>query len=446
MIPTAIGVSGTYYIKAVDSLGCFDIKPVDVIVNALPPTPVPQNDVYCLNDNTTSVFANVLVGHKLQWYEMNTAGGYLSISNPTPTSSTAGTITYYVSQISNRTGCESPKVNLDVKTNPLPVVTITPSSNPICYGSDLALKGLGAKTYTWDKGITDDTYFKIYASDKYTVTGIDSNGCVNTAFINMTVKELPVATASINPYQLCVGNSFNLVNYVTKGLRPYTFTITPANSNITAATNGSILGVSAGNAQLSYQVKDANGCVSNAISVFYIKISAPVASETFSMEAYINENLLVPTKTDSGYDKYEWTPRFNLNFYDDKNPTFNGEQRVYYTLRRTNPVNNCYVLDNYNITVATDGILLLPNAFTPNTDGLNDKLLVIKNQGILNLNYFKIYNRNGILVFQTSNLAEGWNGKVGSYVQESDSYFWIVEYVTKRGITVKKSGQVLLLK
>lgn len=154
----------------------------------------------------------------------------------------------------------------------------------------------------------------------------------------------------------------------------------------------------------------------------------------------------MPTKTDSGYDKYEWTPRFNLNFYDDKNPTFNGEQRVYYTLRRTNPVNNCYVLDNYNVTVATDGILLLPNAFTPNTDGLNDNLLVIKNQGILNLNYFKIYNRNGILVFQTSNLAEGWNGKVGSYVQESDSYFWIVEYVTKRGITVKKSGQVLLLK
>jgi len=445
-IPTAIGVSGTFYVKAIDIHGCFDVKPVNVVVNALPPSPIPKNDIYCLNDNTANVFANVLADHKLQWYDVNTAGAYFVIGNPKPSSSTAGTYSYFVSQISNITGCESPKVNLDVVTNPLPVVTINASQNPICYGSDLILKGIGASSYLWDKGVIDNVSFKILTSDKYNVIGTDLNGCKNNASIDIVVKELPVASELIIPYNLCVGNIFSLFKYVTKGQGPYQFFITSDNANIASYANGNILGMHGGSTKLSYQVKDVNGCLSNLANTVNIKIFEPVASQIFNYEAFYNDNFLIPTKTDSGYTFYDWSPKISLNFYDNKNPTFNGEDRVNYMLRRTDLVSKCYVLDQYNVNVTKDKVLLLPNAFTPNEDGLNDKLRVINNQGILSIISFKIYNRSGKMVFQTADMNEGWDGKVGGYMQESDAYYWIVQYVTKTGETLRKSGSVLLLK
>jgi gliding motility-associated-like protein len=101
--------------------------------------------------------------------------------------------------------------------------------------------------------------------------------------------------------------------------------------------------------------------------------------------------------------------------------------------------------------LVTNYIFEVPNAFTPNLDGTNDVLKIIKNYRVTGLNYFRIYNRTGQLVFETRALTEGWNGRrmgdMSGNILESDLYIWVAEFTNMNDAgPVKKSGTVLLLK
>jgi len=61
------------------------------------------------------------------------------------------------------------------------------------------------------------------------------------------------------------------------------------------------------------------------------------------------------------------------------------------------------------IFIASSSGIKVPNAFTPNGDGLNDEFRIM-NAGILELMEFKIYNRWGELVFETNDITKGWDG------------------------------------
>jgi gliding motility-associated-like protein len=105
--------------------------------------------------------------------------------------------------------------------------------------------------------------------------------------------------------------------------------------------------------------------------------------------------------------------------------------------------------------LVTNYIFEVPNAFTPNLDGTNDLLYIIKNYRVTDLAYFRIFNRTGQMVFESRNFADGWNGKKmgdpSGNVLESDMYIWIAEFTrmndTGGGTSIeRKTGSVLLLK
>jgi len=91
-------------------------------------------------------------------------------------------------------------------------------------------------------------------------------------------------------------------------------------------------------------------------------------------------------------------------------------------------------------------IFEVPNAFTPNGDGLNDELKVISNAGIRALNSFKIFSRSGNLVFESRDLSVGWDGRFKGNMLPSDIYYWTAVYVDVKNQTNSKSGTALLLK
>ena len=109
--------------------------------------------------------------------------------------------------------------------------------------------------------------------------------------------------------------------------------------------------------------------------------------------------------------------------------------------------------DNYDINyISTDleiltieRVIVVPNAFTPNGDGLNDVIKVVHNSTIFSLNYFKIYNRAGKLIFETKNIEEGWDGKLNGIVAESDAYYWLAEYNTWDNLLYQDKGSFILI-
>ena len=104
------------------------------------------------------------------------------------------------------------------------------------------------------------------------------------------------------------------------------------------------------------------------------------------------------------------------------------------------------VTTNASITPLSVIIFEVPNAFTPNGDGLNDVLKIISNAGIAELRSFKIYSRSGNLVFESRDLSRGWDGRFNNNLLPADIYYWTAVYVDRNNVTSPKTGTVLLLK
>ncbi|RYZ44822.1 MAG: gliding motility-associated C-terminal domain-containing protein, partial [Chitinophagaceae bacterium] len=89
--------------------------------------------------------------------------------------------------------------------------------------------------------------------------------------------------------------------------------------------------------------------------------------------------------------------------------------------------------------------VFVPSAFTPNGDGRNDVVRPIA-VGLSNIEYFRIYNRWGQLVFETTINGKGWDGKIQGAPQGTETYAWIVKGQDFTGKTVFEKGTVTLIR
>jgi gliding motility-associated-like protein len=87
----------------------------------------------------------------------------------------------------------------------------------------------------------------------------------------------------------------------------------------------------------------------------------------------------------------------------------------------------------------------VPNAFTPNNDGLNDQLLPFM-IGIKELKYFKIFNRWGELVFESHDTKKGWDGKYKGIPVQTHTLVWMLEGIGVDNKTYKAKGSTILMR
>ena len=98
-----------------------------------------------------------------------------------------------------------------------------------------------------------------------------------------------------------------------------------------------------------------------------------------------------------------------------------------------------------HVKVYTGPDLYVPTGFTPNGDGRNDVFTPFP-VGIKSLNYFRVFNRWGQVVFSTSTLHQGWDGRLGGREQSSGTYVWMAEAVSNQGKVITKKGVVTLIR
>jgi len=146
----------------------------------------------------------------------------------------------------------------------------------------------------------------------------------------------------------------------------------------------------------------------------------------------------------SGFSEFTWSPTSGLNNPLIQNPVAIIDQDVTYDVIAKDS-NGCSSTDEIHIKVYKGPDIYVPNAFTPNGDGLNDILRVIP-IGIQTFRYFVIYNRNGQKVFYTTNPALGWDGKIGNLTQGTNSFVWVAEGMDYKGNLVKRTGTAILIR
>ena len=91
-------------------------------------------------------------------------------------------------------------------------------------------------------------------------------------------------------------------------------------------------------------------------------------------------------------------------------------------------------------------MIQVPGAFSPNNDGLNDKLKAV-NADLARSFTLKVYNRNGQLLYSTTVPTEGWDGNYKGVKAETGTYVWQLRYIDPwTGKLVFTKGTSILLR
>lgn len=170
----------------------------------------------------------------------------------------------YTVTVTNVEGCAA-TTNVTVSVNPLPIITIN-GNTTICEGSNTTLTASGANTYSWNTG--DNTAsVNVTTSGTYTVTGVSTAGCSNTADVTVSVSQLPVITIT-GETDFCAGESTTLT---ANGGVTYLWSDNTTESTLTTSMAG------------SYQVTGYNeaGCTASVTVTVHVW---QLAATEFSVE------------------------------------------------------------------------------------------------------------------------------------------------------------------
>jgi len=129
--------------------------------------------------------------------------------------------------------------------------------------------------------------------------------------------------------------------------------------------------------------------------------------------------------TASGGVKYQWSPSQSLSDASLHNPMASPAVNTTYTVVVTD-INGCSDDGEVKVSIAPTGKIYIPNAFTPNSDGINDCFTIKGAQGSLMFE-LAIYNRFGEKVFYTNNPSNCWDGSFKGKPQPTGSFAYTLK-------------------
>lgn len=411
--------SGTYTVTGTSSNGCIGTSSVFVTVNPLPIINAGPDISVC---NGSAVQLNASGGVSYLW-----SNGLNNGSSFVPSSTAVYSVTG-----TDHNGCIATD-DIQVVVNPIPTVFAGADQN-ICDGNSVTLNAQGANTYSWSSGLINGVSFNLPVGQyAYTVTGTSAAGCSATDEITITVIPKPIV---------------NFDSDINTGCSPLqvTFTNTSPESQScqwnmhdgTSLISGNTVShkfMNFGDYTVSLTILGSNGC-SNTLSLEnYIHVLETPKASFFSNSAVITESngKINFFNTSTGADKYLWSfgdeSVGSIEFSPSHSYVYQSYGQYLVTLIAYND-NGCVDSISKWIRAQEEEIFYIPNAFTPNGNGLNDVFKPIFTSGYDEHNfYFAVYNRWGELIFETKDPELGWNGtsmKSGDLVGEGIYTYMVI--------------------
>ena len=146
----------------------------------------------------------------------------------------------------------------------------------------------------------------------------------------------------------------------------------------------------------------------------------------------------------SGGTNYVWSPTGPLNNPFIANPLATLFTDTYFHVLVTDAI-GCTDDDDVFIKVYEGPTYYLPNAFTPNGDGLNDVFRPIP-VGIRSTESFRVFNRYGEQMFETRKWMQGWDGTINGKPAATGTYVWMIKGIDTNGGVVEMKGTVILIR
>jgi gliding motility-associated-like protein len=268
----------------------------------------------------------------------------------------------------------------------------------------------------------------------YKVTVTDVNGI--TISKQMDVREYEISAYAFVSSQDCQ-TTISLI--VSDGIEPYQFSIDNGNSfQPSAVFNNQKDG-------LYYAViKDNADCT---LHLEHFSITSPdplkitgVRTKDVSCSDLSNGKIIVAVQ--GGTPPYTYSIPGYVSQQDSVLDLLDGGHYLYRVTDRL----NCEVEGETDIIKDwRDCAVFMPNAFSPNGDGLNDIFRARVQDDITDFR-MSIFGRWGELVYQSSNTDNGWDGKLKGVSVTGGSYVWVVTYTDSKQQAIKQQGTLLLMR
>ncbi|MEI8204527.1 MAG: choice-of-anchor L domain-containing protein [Bacteroidota bacterium] len=314
----------------------------------------------------------------------------------------------------------------------------------ICIGDATTLTASGGTQYLWSTGeptqsisvnpTSNTTYF-------VTVTQL----CSDVDSVNVYVNPLPTLTATSNPDSICAGWTSTLS---LSGGTVISWSSSPVDPSLAPQINSQNPVVSP-TYTTTYTVigKDTNQCV-NTTTTSVVVYPQPTASfvTTPNPVSISNTNVFI-TNTSTGnsplliWDLGDGTTSGLQQFYHEFPNTDSGSYLV--TLIVTNNF-GCADTTSRTVYVKPDYSIYIPNAFSPNGDGVNDMFYVYFTN--IHEYHLQIFDRWGEQMFNTFDLTEGWDGTFKGTPLPSGLYVYRISYSDSENIKHQKHGTVTIMK
>ena len=106
----------------------------------------------------------------------------------------------------------------------------------------------------------------------------------------------------------------------------------------------------------------------------------------------------------------------------------------------------CTASDEITLSVScTIDALYVPNAFTPDNNGHND-VLFVRSNGIIDITYFRIFDRWGKMLFESDEIESGWDGTFKGAAMPAGVYLYTLQASCGSNNPILKQGNVTLLR
>lgn len=310
----------------------------------------------------------------------------------------------------------------------------------LCRGDNLSLNASGGGTYLWTPGnplndsISANPSLILTDSTKYILEVTSALGCKNYDTIQLNVQQPIVATTSADT-AICKGTQIQIFS-----LGGLYYSWSP--NAFIAGSNLQQNPFVTPDSTIQYIVNVSNDCFSDTAIVNININPLPLANAGPDQTIYRNTSATLDA---SGTGDFIWYPATNLSNPYSEITVASPLETTSYLLIVTD-ANGCINYDTVKVEVIGNTLLLLPTAFSPNGDGVNDVFRISKWLNIEKLESFNIYNRWGELVFNTLDIDAGWDGTYKNYPQPTSSFDWVVKAKDYDGNIIIKSGIVTLIR
>ncbi len=323
--------------------------------------------------------------------------------------------------------------------------------NLTCYNANdgvasvVGSGGVPPYSFMWSNNETQGTISNLSAGF-YEVEVIDANGCIATANVNLTEPDLFGIMANyIDPN--CDGPETGIIQLdaILGGTPPYSFSL-----NQSPYSSVEIF-QDLGWGNYNFSVVDANGCFADTSAILYAPHLPTIYMEE-AQEVDLGCSILISAQiNNTSIIDISWTNIDNTLACDtclstNATPVNDTE----YVLTVTS-IDNCSTSDSILVTVNKIRDVYIPNAFSPNRDGINDYFFINANKSVSNIKTFKIFNRWGALVYEGTDLtpnqpSAGWDGYFKGKPVNPGVYVWIVELEYWDREVAILSGDVTIVK